>query len=182
MSSSRVSNKQLISFWRPSCCFLTAAAPFGSGIAILSNSSLIKMSASFITTPLMFLVIPFNFLLILSAEFLTSKATSRTSPVCLSINSPTSFWSILRANFMNSLITFSILVEGSPPHLPSARFTEKHLSFSTNLPRSLIASPTTFLGFTVLVSDSPSPPPSPPSSTPFNTPVSSSSLTLDPVL
>ena len=118
MSFNNVSNKQLIVLARPSSVPSIGNDNFGSGIAILSNSSRIKSLAFCIATPLIFLVIPVNFLLILSAVFLTSKATSKTSPVVLSINSPTGFVSMLRANFINSVIAPSTFVDVSDPTTP----------------------------------------------------------------
>ena len=131
MSSNKVSNKHSTILARPFFSFLISLSFSGSGVAILSNFSDMVSSSFSITTPLIFLVRPCNFLLILSVAVLISKETSITSPVNLSIKLPSSFFSDLRANSINSLITFSILVDGSPPHLPSARFTDLHLSLST---------------------------------------------------
>ena len=99
-------------------CFLTALSLSGSGMLSLSKPSVTSLSTSSMTTPLMFCVSPLIFVFILFDTLLISFSRSTISPVFLSINSSISFFSMPRANFINSAIGPSSFVAVSDPHLP----------------------------------------------------------------
>ena len=104
-------------------CFLTAVSNSGSGMPISSRPSFTSLLTSSMTTPLMLAVSPVSFFCMRCCVRLISYSRSTTLPVCLSINSSISFFSIPRANFINSAIGPSSFVAVSDPHLPLPTWT-----------------------------------------------------------